>query len=46
MPLLSDDDPLGVEDFASHLLPLEQAPEAYAKFQAKEDGYFKVVLKP
>src|SRR5438067_2750690 len=45
MPLLSDDDPLGVESFASHTLPLEQAPDAYAKFQAKEDGYFKVLLK-
>jgi threonine dehydrogenase-like Zn-dependent dehydrogenase len=46
MPLLSDDDPLDVESFASHTLPLEQAPDAYAKFQAKEDGYFKVLLKP
>jgi threonine dehydrogenase-like Zn-dependent dehydrogenase len=46
MPVLSDDDPLGVESFASHSLPLEQAPDAYAKFQAKEDGYFKVLLKP
>ncbi len=25
MPLLTDDDPLGVDDFASHVLPLEQA---------------------
>jgi threonine dehydrogenase-like Zn-dependent dehydrogenase len=46
MPLLSDDDPLDVESFASHTLPLEQAPDAYAKFQAKEHGYFKVLLKP
>jgi threonine dehydrogenase-like Zn-dependent dehydrogenase len=46
LPLLGDDDPLGVDSFASHTLPLDQAPEAYAKFQAKEDGYFKVVLKP
>ena len=29
MPLLTDDDPLGVEDFNSHRLPLSQAPEAY-----------------
>jgi threonine dehydrogenase-like Zn-dependent dehydrogenase len=46
MPLLSDGDPLGAEDFASHRVPLEQAPEAYEKFQKKEDGYFKVVLSP
>ncbi len=46
LPLLADGDPLGVDGFASHLVPLEQAPEAYAKFQRKEDGYIKVVLKP
>jgi threonine dehydrogenase-like Zn-dependent dehydrogenase len=46
MPLLMDGDPLGAEEFASHRVPLEQAPEAYAKFQKKEDGYFKVVLAP
>jgi threonine dehydrogenase-like Zn-dependent dehydrogenase len=46
IPLLMDGDPLGVDDFASHKLPLAQAPEAYAKFQRKEDGYVKVVLKP
>ncbi|HLU44510.1 MAG TPA: glutathione-independent formaldehyde dehydrogenase [Natronosporangium sp.] len=27
-------------------LPLEEAPEAYAKFDAREEGYSKVVLKP
>jgi threonine dehydrogenase-like Zn-dependent dehydrogenase len=46
MPLLTDDDPLGVETFATHTLPLTEAPEAYAKFQAKTDGMIKVVLKP
>jgi threonine dehydrogenase-like Zn-dependent dehydrogenase len=46
MPLLMDGDPLGVEAFASHRVPLDQAPEAYAKFQKKEDGFFKVVLSP
>ena len=46
MPLLTDDDPLGVEDFATHRLPLDGAPDAYATFQAKEDGMVKVVLKP
>jgi threonine dehydrogenase-like Zn-dependent dehydrogenase len=46
MPLLLDGDPLGVEGFATHHLPLEQAPEAYEKFQKKEDGYVKVVLNP
>jgi threonine dehydrogenase-like Zn-dependent dehydrogenase len=46
LPLLLDGDPLGVESFASHHLPLADAPGAYEKFQKKEDGYFKVVLQP
>jgi threonine dehydrogenase-like Zn-dependent dehydrogenase len=46
MPLLVDGDPLDTEQFASHRVPLDQAPEAYGKFQAKQDGYFKVVLSP
>ena len=46
MPLLLDGDPLGTDDFASHRLPLESAPEAYEKFQKKEDGYVKVLLQP
>jgi threonine dehydrogenase-like Zn-dependent dehydrogenase len=45
-PLLMDGDPLGVDDFASHRLPLDAAPEAYEKFQKKEDGYVKVLLQP
>jgi threonine dehydrogenase-like Zn-dependent dehydrogenase len=46
MPLLMDGDPLGVDDFASHHLPLDAAPEAYEKFQKKEDGFVKVLLQP
>jgi threonine dehydrogenase-like Zn-dependent dehydrogenase len=47
MPLLtSDGDPLGVEDFATHRLPLEEAPHGYEIFQEKEDGAIKVLLKP
>jgi len=46
MPLLLDGDPLGVDGFASHHLPLEQGPAAYEKFQKKEDGYVKVLLQP
>jgi threonine dehydrogenase-like Zn-dependent dehydrogenase len=46
MPLLMDGDPLGAEGFATHHLPLEQAPEAYEKFQKKQDGYVKVLLQP
>jgi threonine dehydrogenase-like Zn-dependent dehydrogenase len=38
--------PLGVEAFATHRLPLEQAPAAYADFQAKRDGSVKVLLQP
>ena len=46
MPLLGDDDPLGVDDFATHRLPLEDAPEAYAMFQEKRDGAVKIVFQP
>jgi hypothetical protein len=31
MPLLTDDYPLGVDSFASHVLPLDEAPHAYTK---------------
>jgi threonine dehydrogenase-like Zn-dependent dehydrogenase len=47
LPLLSgDDDPLGVDDFATHHLPLADAPHAYEIFQKKEDNAFKILLKP
>jgi threonine dehydrogenase-like Zn-dependent dehydrogenase len=46
MPLLTADDPLGVEQFATHRLPLASAPDAYETFQKKQDGMVKVVLKP
>jgi threonine dehydrogenase-like Zn-dependent dehydrogenase len=46
LPLLDDDDPLGVDDFATHRVPLEQAPDAYETFQKKRDGAIKVLLKP
>jgi threonine dehydrogenase-like Zn-dependent dehydrogenase len=46
MPLLMDGDPLGVEGFATHRLPLDQAPRGYEMFQKKEDGAIKVLLVP
>jgi threonine dehydrogenase-like Zn-dependent dehydrogenase len=46
LPLLTDDDPLGTEGFATHRLPLDQAPQAYEMFQKKQDGAVKVVLRP
>ena len=47
MPLLAGDgDPLGVETFATHHLPLAEAPAAYEMFQKKQDGAFKVVFRP
>lgn len=47
MPLLTDEaDPLGVEDFATHHVSLDEAPKAYEMFQKKQDGAIKVVLKP
>ena len=46
LPLLVEGDPLGVDDFATHRVPLEQAPEAYANFREKKDGTVKVLLQP
>jgi len=46
LPLLLDGDPFGTESFATHHLPLDDAPGAYETFQKKEDGCFKVVLQP
>ena len=47
MPLLTgDDDPLGVEGFATHVLPLDQAPHGYEIFQKKQDGAIKILLRP
>jgi threonine dehydrogenase-like Zn-dependent dehydrogenase len=46
MPLLTDEDPLGVEDLKTHEMPLEDAPLGYEIFQKKQDGAIKVVLKP
>ncbi|HEX2133010.1 MAG TPA: zinc-dependent alcohol dehydrogenase [Actinophytocola sp.] len=47
LPLVTrDDDPLGVEDLATHKLPLAEAPHAYEIFQRKQDGAIKILLQP
>jgi threonine dehydrogenase-like Zn-dependent dehydrogenase len=47
LPLVTDEsDPLGTEDFATHTMPLDAAPEAYELFQKKQDGAIKIVLEP
>jgi threonine dehydrogenase-like Zn-dependent dehydrogenase len=47
LPLVAGDgDPLGVEDLATHHLPLEEAPHAYEIFQKKQDGAIKILLAP
>jgi threonine dehydrogenase-like Zn-dependent dehydrogenase len=47
MPVLTGDgDPLGVEGFATHKLPLAEAPRAYDIFQKKLDGAQKILLQP
>jgi threonine dehydrogenase-like Zn-dependent dehydrogenase len=47
MPLVQgDEDPLGVEDLATHTLPLDEAPHAYEIFQKKQDGAIKILLQP
>ncbi|MEV0640750.1 zinc-dependent alcohol dehydrogenase [Streptomyces sp. NPDC050619] len=46
IPYLTDEDPLGVDDFATHRLPLADAPHAYEMFQRKQDGAVKVLMTP
>lgn len=47
LPLTEDPtDPLGLDDLVTHTAPLSEGPALYAKFQKKEDGCIKVVLKP
>jgi len=44
--LTADGDPLGVEGFATHKMPLDEAPRAYEIFQKKLDGAQKILLEP
>jgi threonine dehydrogenase-like Zn-dependent dehydrogenase len=46
LPLLLDGDPLGAEGFATHKVPLAEAPQAYEVFQKKQDGAVKVLFTP
>jgi len=47
MPMVMDDkDPLGTETFATHHLPLDEAPQAYEMFRHKKDGAVKVLFNP
>jgi threonine dehydrogenase-like Zn-dependent dehydrogenase len=42
----NEDDRLGVDDYATHRMPLAEAPRAYELFQKKEDNAFKILLQP
>ncbi len=46
LPLLLEGDPLGVDDFATHRVPLEEAPQAYMNFREKKEGTVKVLIQP
>ncbi|TDD25183.1 glutathione-dependent formaldehyde dehydrogenase [Kribbella turkmenica] len=46
LKLLGDEDPLNVDGFATHHLPLSEGPAAYEMFQQKRDGAVKVLLTP
>jgi threonine dehydrogenase-like Zn-dependent dehydrogenase len=46
LPLLIEGDPLGVDDFATHRVPLEEAPQAYMNFREKKEGTVKVLIQP
>jgi threonine dehydrogenase-like Zn-dependent dehydrogenase len=45
LPLLTDEDPLGVDEFATHRIALDEAPHAYETFQKKEDGAIKYLIQ-
>ncbi|MET8946429.1 zinc-dependent alcohol dehydrogenase [Streptomyces sp. NPDC004542] len=46
LPYLTDEDPLGVDDFATHRVPLSEAPHAYEMFQRKQEGAVKILFQP
>jgi threonine dehydrogenase-like Zn-dependent dehydrogenase len=46
LPLLAKENLFDVENFPTHRLPLDEAPNAYDIFQKKQDNAFKIVLKP
>ncbi|MFD4570902.1 zinc-dependent alcohol dehydrogenase [Streptomyces sp. NPDC058417] len=46
IPYLTDEDLLGVDDFATHRVPLADAPRAYEMFQQKRDGAVKILMTP
>lgn len=46
LPLLTDEDPFGVDGFATHHVPLSEARDAYAMCQEKRDGAVKVLFRP
>jgi threonine dehydrogenase-like Zn-dependent dehydrogenase len=46
LPLVTEENMFDVENFATHRLPLDEAPHAYEIFQKKQDNAIKIVLKP
>jgi threonine dehydrogenase-like Zn-dependent dehydrogenase len=46
LPLVTDGDVLGAEEFATHHLALDEAPQAYEMFRHKKDGAVKVLFRP
>jgi threonine dehydrogenase-like Zn-dependent dehydrogenase len=46
LALLLEGDPFGTEAFATHRMPLDDAPRGYDMFQKKEDDVVKILLKP
>jgi threonine dehydrogenase-like Zn-dependent dehydrogenase len=46
LPLVTDGDVLGAEQFATHHHALDEAPQAYEMFRHKKDGAVKVLFRP
>jgi threonine dehydrogenase-like Zn-dependent dehydrogenase len=43
---LMESDELRTEHLATHVMPLDRAPEGYRKFKEKEDGCVRAVFEP
>jgi threonine dehydrogenase-like Zn-dependent dehydrogenase len=46
LPLQTEGDPFGTEGFATHHIPLDDAPAGYETFQKKQDGAVKFLVHP
>ncbi len=46
LEMLRDGDPFGASGLTTQEVPLAEAPDYHGRFQKKEEGVLKVVLRP